>query len=232
MIYLYAKIGELSEEQLDVLVDNLEEEWTDDRDYYLNKSMIDMLQAKGADSALLAMLRGALGTREDVDILWVDTEEDYEDDEDGGSGPEAPASGAGPSPSPECPSGLARPPGWDGEGCPKGRVSPEFEFEGATRTEGPLRGLRRTPRPVELIPWVPGGHFRALGHVHTHSVLGTDPAMVVYPGNTQGRNPREDGPRVRLVFDQQDQPRVGSWRGAFGSFGHHGFRPRLSGCGL
>ena len=84
MIYLYAKVGELSEEQLDVLVDNLEEEWSEDRDYYLNKAMIDMLQAKGADSALLAMLRGALGTKEDVDILWVDTEEDYEEDDDDG----------------------------------------------------------------------------------------------------------------------------------------------------
>ena len=83
MIYLYAKVGELSEEQLDVLVDNLEEEWSEDRDYYINKSMIDMLQAKGADSALLHMLLNALGNKEDVDILWVDTEEDYEDDEDG-----------------------------------------------------------------------------------------------------------------------------------------------------
>ena len=85
MIFLYAKVGELSEEQLDVLVDNLEEEWSEDRDYYLNKAMIDMLQAKGADSALLAMLRGALGTKEDVDILWVDTEEDYEDDDEDGN---------------------------------------------------------------------------------------------------------------------------------------------------
>jgi hypothetical protein len=83
MIFLYAKVGELSEEQLDVLVDNLEEEWSEDRDYYINKAMIDMLQAKGADSALLNMLRTALGTKEDVDILWVDTEEDYEDDDDG-----------------------------------------------------------------------------------------------------------------------------------------------------
>ena len=83
MIYLYAKIGELSEEQLDVLVDNLEEEWSEDRDYYINQSMIDMLGAKGADSALLHMLRGALGTKEDVDILWVDTDEDYEDDDEG-----------------------------------------------------------------------------------------------------------------------------------------------------
>jgi hypothetical protein len=46
--------------------------------------MIDMLQAKGADSALLAMLRTALGTKEDIDILWVDTDEDYEDDGDEG----------------------------------------------------------------------------------------------------------------------------------------------------
>ena len=40
-----------------------------------------------------------------------------------------------------------------------------------------------------------GFHYWALGHVHARSVLGTDPAMVVYPGNTQGRNPRENGPR-------------------------------------
>src|SRR5207253_2865283 len=40
-----------------------------------------------------------------------------------------------------------------------------------------------------------GFNYWALGHVHTRSVLETEPCMVVYPGNTQGRNPREDGPR-------------------------------------
>jgi DNA repair exonuclease SbcCD nuclease subunit len=40
-----------------------------------------------------------------------------------------------------------------------------------------------------------GFDYWALGHVHTRSVLAEDPAMVVYPGNTQGRNPREAGPR-------------------------------------
>jgi exonuclease SbcD len=40
-----------------------------------------------------------------------------------------------------------------------------------------------------------GFHYWALGHVHTASVLAENPAMVVYPGNTQGRNPRETGPR-------------------------------------
>jgi len=40
-----------------------------------------------------------------------------------------------------------------------------------------------------------GFDYWALGHVHTASVLADTPAMVVYPGNTQGRNPRESGPR-------------------------------------
>jgi exonuclease SbcD len=40
-----------------------------------------------------------------------------------------------------------------------------------------------------------GFNYWALGHVHTRSVLATEPAMVVYPGNTQGRNPRESGSR-------------------------------------
>ncbi len=40
-----------------------------------------------------------------------------------------------------------------------------------------------------------GFDYWALGHVHTRSVLAAEPAMVVYPGNTQGRNPRETGAR-------------------------------------
>ena len=83
MIFLYAQVGEISEEQLDFLMDNLEEEWTDDRDYYLNRNMLDILESRGADSALMRILREAIGTKEEVDILWVDTEETDEDDEDG-----------------------------------------------------------------------------------------------------------------------------------------------------
>ena len=81
MIYLYAKVGELSEEQLDFLIDNLEEEWQDDRDYYLNQAMLDMLQARGADSALMHILKSAMGNKDEVDILWVDTEEEFEEEE-------------------------------------------------------------------------------------------------------------------------------------------------------
>ncbi|HEX5141457.1 MAG TPA: galactosyldiacylglycerol synthase [Dehalococcoidia bacterium] len=83
MILLYAQVGEISEEQLDFLVDNLEEEWPEDRDYYINKAMLDMLKQRGADSGLMRLLTDALGGREEVDILWVDTEEiDEAEDED------------------------------------------------------------------------------------------------------------------------------------------------------
>jgi hypothetical protein len=82
MIRLYAYVGEVSEDQLDFLIDNLEEEWSDDQDYYLNQAMVDMLAQKGGDQALIETLKKALGGNEDVEILWVDTEEVYEDEDE------------------------------------------------------------------------------------------------------------------------------------------------------
>ncbi len=79
MILLYSQVGELSEEQLDFLIDNLEEEWSDDRDYYLNREMVNMLQTRGADPKLIELLQKALGDKDEVDILWVDTEEEEEE---------------------------------------------------------------------------------------------------------------------------------------------------------
>jgi hypothetical protein len=84
MILLYSQVGEISEESLDFLVDNLEEEWPDDRDYYINRAMIDLLKQRGADNTLISMLQLALGDREEVDILWVDTEELEDADADDG----------------------------------------------------------------------------------------------------------------------------------------------------
>jgi processive 1,2-diacylglycerol beta-glucosyltransferase len=83
MILLYSQVGELSEDQLDFLVDNLEEEWPEDRDYFINRTMLDMLRERGADPALINMLSQALGDRDEVDILWVDTEELEGEDDDG-----------------------------------------------------------------------------------------------------------------------------------------------------
>jgi hypothetical protein len=65
-----ALLGEISEDQLQLLVDQLEEESSDDHDYYLNVETIDLFEQSGADYALIGLLRKAIGTQEDVEIRW------------------------------------------------------------------------------------------------------------------------------------------------------------------
>ena len=65
-----APIGAVSEQQLQTLVDQLEEEGRHDQDYYIDRSTLEMLESRGADAALTALLRGALGDRDDMDIRW------------------------------------------------------------------------------------------------------------------------------------------------------------------
>jgi hypothetical protein len=65
-------LGTLTELQLDFLVENLEEEFEEDEEYFLNPDTIDFLKEQGVDSSLLAMLQGALaGTQDGVDILYL-----------------------------------------------------------------------------------------------------------------------------------------------------------------
>jgi hypothetical protein len=63
-------LGSISEEELQFLIDNLEEEWDGDTDYYLNRATIEMLRDSGADKSLLDLLELALGDREDCEIVW------------------------------------------------------------------------------------------------------------------------------------------------------------------
>lgn len=75
MINLYTAtsrtpVGQLTQGQLQFLIDNLEEEWEGDQDYYLDIATLDFLEARGADPALLALLRAALGAEESVTVRW------------------------------------------------------------------------------------------------------------------------------------------------------------------
>lgn len=63
-------VGDLTQGQLAVLLDQLEEESSTDRDYYIDAATIDMIASAGADADLLAMLKRALGSREGVEIAW------------------------------------------------------------------------------------------------------------------------------------------------------------------
>jgi hypothetical protein len=67
-----ASIGEITSEQLRFLKERLVEEDSTDRDYYVNRDTLEMLEAEGCDAALLARLKDALGDREEMDISWAE----------------------------------------------------------------------------------------------------------------------------------------------------------------
>ena len=75
MIDLYdnetnALIGSITEPELQTLIDGLEEESAEDRDYYITRETIDLLGDGKATDHLLQLLRAALGSAEGVEIRW------------------------------------------------------------------------------------------------------------------------------------------------------------------
>lgn len=67
------EIGEISQAQLDFMISQLEEESALDTDYYINEATIDLFVQRGADPALVSMLRSALGDQLDMDVRWIIT---------------------------------------------------------------------------------------------------------------------------------------------------------------
>ena len=63
-------LGMISEQQLQFLRDQLEEESPEDDDYYINQATLEMLEEQGADRDVLDLLKQALGAREDMEIQW------------------------------------------------------------------------------------------------------------------------------------------------------------------
>lgn len=76
MVQLFDKqtgtsLGSIDDGQFQFLVDRLEEESSQDDDYYLNRTTVDSFEADGADPALIEVLRRALGNREEAEIRWT-----------------------------------------------------------------------------------------------------------------------------------------------------------------
>jgi hypothetical protein len=63
-------LGSITESDLHVLIDALEEEASDDQDYYIDAAAIDVIGDGRATEHLLGLLRKALGDAEGVDIRW------------------------------------------------------------------------------------------------------------------------------------------------------------------
>jgi processive 1,2-diacylglycerol beta-glucosyltransferase len=75
MIKLYDKetgklIGEISEAQLQFLIDELVEETKTDQDYYIDGPTLELLEGNGAEVGLIELLKKALGDRPEMEVEW------------------------------------------------------------------------------------------------------------------------------------------------------------------
>ncbi len=75
MYALYIKadhhyLGDISDEELQFLVDNLEEEGINDTDYDLSRLTLEYLRGNGLSPRLAQLLEGALGDQDDVEIVY------------------------------------------------------------------------------------------------------------------------------------------------------------------
>lgn len=63
-------LGAISDADVKVLVDELEEEDIADTDYFVDGATVSILEAAGASKALVGMLLAAIGDSEGIDVRW------------------------------------------------------------------------------------------------------------------------------------------------------------------
>ena len=63
-------IGAIDDKQLAFLVEQLEEEHDDDKNYFIDRETLELLSDNGADPDLLALLEKGLAGDEEMDISW------------------------------------------------------------------------------------------------------------------------------------------------------------------
>ena len=64
-------IGRVSDADLQLLIDRLEEESDDDTDYWIDENTITFLEEEGASADLVGLLRAALDGRDGFDVAWT-----------------------------------------------------------------------------------------------------------------------------------------------------------------
>ena len=76
MIKLFDKdtskeLGEITKDQLQFLIDQLEEEGLDDQDYYINEATLVSFNEKiKKEAELMDMLKKGMAGKEDMEIEW------------------------------------------------------------------------------------------------------------------------------------------------------------------
>ncbi len=63
-------LGTVSDADIEILVDQLEEEHLIDEDYFVDSATIDLLEEAGASDGLVGLLRAAVGDTEGIEIRY------------------------------------------------------------------------------------------------------------------------------------------------------------------
>jgi len=63
-------LGNISDADVKVLIDQLEEEDMADQDYFIDSATVSILEAAGASKALVDMLLAAIGGSDGIDVRW------------------------------------------------------------------------------------------------------------------------------------------------------------------
>lgn len=63
-------LGVISDVDVKVLIDELEEEDIADDDYFIDGATVSILEAAGASKEMVSMLLTAIGSSEGIDIRW------------------------------------------------------------------------------------------------------------------------------------------------------------------
>ena len=61
-------LGEVTEEELQFLIDNLEEESLTDVDYYINETVLESLKEKGMSDNLARLIESAMADKGEAEI--------------------------------------------------------------------------------------------------------------------------------------------------------------------
>jgi hypothetical protein len=66
-------LATISDDDLNFLIDSLEEESATDEDYYIARPTLELLKEQGMSPALAAIIEEAMGSSDDVEIVFKRT---------------------------------------------------------------------------------------------------------------------------------------------------------------
>ncbi len=75
MVKLYNKstgqyLGRITDEELQFLINNLQEESLTDTDYYVNRPTLHLLKEKGMNEGLAKLIESAMGESNEIEIRY------------------------------------------------------------------------------------------------------------------------------------------------------------------